>query len=116
MGETAEFFCEVNKNVTWTQNDESLPDNIKLGKFNSNEHYLRIRNIQIWNAGIYTCFGLLDELIVKAIGKIDVFGKFYPTFWFSQTSTIIIMMPNLILKCLYAMMLCLLSMGISNVL
>ena len=73
-GATVTFHCKVMKNVTWTFNGGPLPENIETGKFGEKKYYIRFENVQVENAGTYTCSGIYGSDIIKAVGELDVMG------------------------------------------
>ena len=79
-GAEATFSCKVITNLIWSFNDGPLPENTKTGKFGDKKYYIRIENVQMENAGTYTCSGMYGSNIIKAVGELEVMGKSYKVF------------------------------------
>ena len=69
IGEDVMFECNSDHNVTWDYNRDALPfnanpSNIPIYKpLHTNKHiyFLIINNVQIYNAGTYSCLGLVRD-------------------------------------------------------
>lgn len=78
VGETVHFKCS-GENVKWTFEKEGLPLNAFIFKVSNGTfiHILEIHNVQLYNAGTYTCYRTFSNAYVEAGGILAVTSKQY---------------------------------------
>ena len=76
VGNTAQFSCEEDENVTWTFKGRALPHNtITHRLYGTNHNYLTIMNVEVENEGVYTCITSKDNINYGSDADLVVDGR-----------------------------------------
>ena len=77
IGGAAKFVCSSETQVQWYFDGGKIPVNSYTGNTASKLYWIIISNIRKDNAGIYSCYSELDDIIYKGNGVLVIGGKHF---------------------------------------
>lgn len=76
IGFKSEFVCVSNNPVQWLFENKALPDNAVTSRIPRTDKYvLEIYDVQLSNAGTYSCYSEVNNEIIFSEGVLHVIGK-----------------------------------------
>ena len=75
-GDTVEFVCVSNSQVTWKFQNSNLPPHVVTGYIEELDAYrMTISFVRRDNAGTYTCSSTQDNILYETEGELTVIGR-----------------------------------------
>ncbi len=73
VGRPITFTCYSKIPVNWTFNEQELPANVELSQGDQRLQYkLKIRHVDLFNTGVYTCHGLYNNNLFESSATLEV--------------------------------------------